>query len=221
LRSGAGVAELAWTAHQIVSADPRLLADTRTAAMPDPAGAAADVWRDYWMQWPLAAWSGKLRGAGSRWFRLDDRRFTPTFRVDDRLGNAFDQMVEEILDYRFARYLLNTASSSAEAAILKVIQTHGRPILMLNREGNPNLPEGETPFTAADTAYVGNFVKIALNVVHRPEASENVLPDLLRSWFGPAAGQPGTSHQVQLVRTADGWQMRPLLGTDLDEASTA
>lgn len=221
LRSGAGIAELAWTAQRIVSGDPRLLNDTRTAEMPDPAAAAADVWRDYWVRWPLAAWSGRLRGASSGWFRLDDRRFIPTFQVDDRLGNTFDAMVEEILDYRYARYLLTKHTSSTEAAILKVIQTHGRPILMLNRDRNPDLPEGETRFKAADVAYVGNFVKIALNVVHREGASENVLPDLLRSWFGMAAGQPGTSHQVQLIRNEDGWEMRPVLGPILNQESTA
>ena len=41
LRSGADVAEIAWAAHRIVTGDPRLLADTRSADMPDPASVSA------------------------------------------------------------------------------------------------------------------------------------------------------------------------------------
>lgn len=221
LRTGASISEIAWAAHQIVSGDPRLLADTRSADMPDPAGAAADSWRDYWVRWPLSAWSGRLRGASSGWFILDNRRFAPTFSVENKLGDTFDRMVEEIVDYRYARYLLSKDTGPGEAAMLNVIQANGRPILMLNRARNPNLPEGETPFVATDIAYVGNFVKIALNVAHREGSPDNALPELLRSWFGPAAGQPGTSHQVELVKKKDGWEMRPVLRRASGQESTA
>jgi len=34
LRAGVDVAEIAWTAHRIVTGDPRLLADTASAEMP-------------------------------------------------------------------------------------------------------------------------------------------------------------------------------------------
>src|SRR6516164_894198 len=37
LRTGADIAEIAWTAHWIVTGDPRLVADTTSAEMPDPA----------------------------------------------------------------------------------------------------------------------------------------------------------------------------------------
>ena len=66
LRTGADVAEIAWTAHQIVTGDPRLLADTSSAEMPDPASVDADTWREYWLNWPLSAWAGRLRGSIQR-----------------------------------------------------------------------------------------------------------------------------------------------------------
>ena len=66
LRSGADVAEIAWTAHQIVMGDPRLLADTRSAKeRPEPESMTADAWREFWLKWPLNAWTGQLRGNAS------------------------------------------------------------------------------------------------------------------------------------------------------------
>ena len=209
LRTGADVAEIAWTAHQIVTRDPRLVADTRSAEMPDPASVDAETWREYWLNWPLAAWVGRLRGSTSGWFRIDGRRFAPAFQVSADVGDTFDAMVEELVDYRLARYLFSKASPLEEAFRLKVIQAHGRPILMLNRDHNRELPEGETPFVADGVVYTGNFAKIALNVAHRGEQPGNVLADLLRSWFGADAGQPGTVRFVELVPGEPHWHMRP------------
>jgi superfamily II DNA or RNA helicase/diadenosine tetraphosphate (Ap4A) HIT family hydrolase/HKD family nuclease len=210
LRPGADVAEIAWTTHRIVTGDPRLLADTSSAEMPDPASVSADSWRDYWLSWPLSAWAGRLRDASTGWFRIDGRRFVPAFQVASDVGEAFDAMVEELVDYRLARYLF-TKSSPLEAAFrLKVIQAHGQPILMLNRDSNRELPEGQTAFTADGIVYTGNFAKVALNVAHRTGHPGNALADLLRSWFGADAGQRGTMQFVELVPSEPHWQMRPV-----------
>jgi superfamily II DNA or RNA helicase/diadenosine tetraphosphate (Ap4A) HIT family hydrolase/HKD family nuclease len=219
LRTGADIAEIAWTAHRIVTGDPRLLADTRSSEMPGPESVDGDTWREYWLNWPLSAWAGRLRGASGGWFRIEGRRFVPTFRVEDDAGETFNLLVKELVDYRLARYLFTKNSppqdsppqdSPLEAASrLKVIQAGGRPILMLDRDRNPGLPEGKTEFIANDVVYTGNFVKIALNVVHRPGQPDNALADLLRSWFGADAGQPGTAHYVELVRGETHWQMQP------------
>ena len=209
LRTGADVAEIAWTAYRIVTGDPRLLADTSSAEMPDPASVDAETWRDYWLSWPLSAWAGRLRGASTGWFAIDGRRFVPTFQVAIDMGDTFDAMVEELVDYRLARYLFAKGSRSRAAARLKVIQAHGRPILMLDRGHNPALPEGETSFIADGVAYTGNFAKIALNVARRAGQPGNILADLLWSWFGADAGQPGTVQYVELVPGEPHWQMRP------------
>jgi superfamily II DNA or RNA helicase/diadenosine tetraphosphate (Ap4A) HIT family hydrolase len=208
LRTGADTAQIAWTAHQIVTSDPRLLADA-PAEMPDPASADADAWHRYWLDWPLSAWAGRLRDTSAGWFRIDARRFIPAFQVAADIGETFDTMVEEIVDYRLARYLFTEGSVLEAAFRLKVIQAGGRPILMLDRDHNPGLPEGETRFIADDVIYTGNFVKIALNVAHRAGHSGNVLGGLLRSWFGPDAGQPGTVQFVELVPGEPHWHMRP------------
>lgn len=136
-------------------------------------------------------------------------RFVPTFRVAADAGDAFDAMVEELVDYRLARYLFTKGSQLEEAFRLKVIQARGRPILILDRNRNHELPEGETPFVADDVVYTGNFAKIALNVAHRAGQPDNALADLLRSWFGTDAGQPGTLQYVELVSGQPHWHMRP------------
>jgi len=209
LRSGADVAEIAWTAQQIVTGDPRLMDDTRSAQMPDPASVDAETWREYWLEWPLATWTGRLRGTSNGWFRMDGRRFVPAFRVATDVGDTFDAMVEELVDYRLARYLFSQVSPLEEAFRLKVIHSGGRPILMLNRDHNRDLPEGEASFSADGVVYTGNFAKIALNVAHREGKPDNVLADLLRSWFGADAGQPGTVQYVELVPGEPHWHMRP------------
>lgn len=212
LREGASVAEIAFTAQRIVSGDPRLLADTRSREMPEPESADASAWREYWRSWPLSAWAGQLRGASTGWFRLDGNRFVPTFVVAASLGEAFDALVDELVDYRLARYLFRKNNWTGRTARLKVIQAQaqGRPILMLDRDHNPQLPRGEASFVADDVVYTGNFVKIALNVAHRQGQPRNVLPDVLWSWFGPDAGQPGTAHYVELAPGDSHWQMRPV-----------
>jgi hypothetical protein len=55
-----------------------------------------------------------------------------------------------------------------------------------------------------------DFVKIAVNVIRKQGSDSNVLPGIMRSWFGPDAGQPGTNHQVAFDRTGEGWTLRPL-----------
>jgi len=211
LRTGASIAEIAFAAHLLVRGDPRLQADTRSAEMPDPASASSDTWRDYWLRWPLSAWAGRLRGSASGWFRIDGHRFVPAFSISTDVGGTFDAMADELVDYRLARYLFTKRGALGTAARLKVIQAQGRPILMLDREHNPPLPEGEASFVADDAAYTGRFVKIALNVAHQDGDSRNVLPDLLRSWFGADAGQPGTAQYVELVPGQPHWHMRPAL----------
>ena len=221
LRTGAGITELAWTSHRLVSADPRLVADARSdSAMPDPVAADSASWREYWRRWPLAAWAGELRGQPGRWFLIDGERFVPTFRVEDRYADTFDALAAELVDWRLARYLFTKQPESTTAMRLRVGQTEGRPLVWLDRDRLPELPAGETVFTADGDEYVGRFVKIALNVARRRGSTANDLHALLRGWFGPAAGQPGTDHYVELTASPDGWLLRPAGNDVLAEEST-
>ena len=70
---------------------------------------------------------------------------------------------------------------------------------------------GEVDVLVDGNAYVARFVKIAVNVVHRPGEASNELPGILRGWFGPQAGHPGTNHTVLFELIDDRWVMRAAL----------
>jgi hypothetical protein len=119
-----------------------------------------------------------------------------------------------LADWRLADYLDRPGSDSEDEAEgqfqLKVSHANGRPILFLpDRKTNPSLPTGWTQVIANGQTYEANFVKVAVNVVRKPGEGSNELPAILRGWFGPDAGLPGTNHLVTLD-TADGKaELRP------------
>ena len=172
--------------------------------MTDPAGASDEQWQRFWVKWPLT----HLTKNGGL-FELTDDRIVPRFAVDEDLGDAFDAMVAEVIEWRLAEYLLRDKSQGNAAIRCRVSHSDGRPIVFLDRGQHPNLPEGWTEFEAGGEILRGNFVKVALNVAEREGEKGNALHDLLRGWFGPAAGHPGTNHAVVLRATSDGWEMTP------------
>ena len=205
LRSGAPVSQIAATAHQLVMADPRLVADVTGTQFPKPRLANAAEWEAFWRKWPLE----HMTGDGDSLFRLEDDRLEPRFEVVDQLGETFDAMVAELLEWRLADYLLRTRSSTDDAMRCKLIHSGGKPLLVLDRERHPDLPEGWTEVTANDEPVRLNFVKMAVNAAERPGEQGNALHDLLRGWFGPSAGLPGTQHAVVLRHSTNGWELRP------------
>ena len=95
--------------------------------------------------------------------------------------------------------------------------TSGKPILFLPSEPErSDLPEGWTDVQIEGQTYSANFVKIAINLVRRPGEpgepgeNDNELPRILRGWFGPDAGAPGTRHTVALDRRGADWHLAPL-----------
>ena len=61
-----------------------------------------------------------------------------------------------------------------------------------------------------NSTYSANFVKVAINVVRKPGDEENQLPKIMRQWFGPDAGAPGTRHAVALELKDSRWHLSPL-----------
>ncbi|HEY8377030.1 MAG TPA: S24 family peptidase, partial [Nannocystis sp.] len=71
---------------------------------------------------------------------------------------------------------------------LKLTHNDRNPILILDRKLRPDTPEGEIEVEADGETYMFRFAKIAVNVAKQPGSEGNVLPVLLRGWFGPEAG---------------------------------
>jgi superfamily II DNA or RNA helicase/diadenosine tetraphosphate (Ap4A) HIT family hydrolase len=160
---------------------------------------------------PIDAWvSGKGTG-GTSYFSFENERFSSLLDVPAPQVESVQELTREIVDWRLSEYLDRSKTSEAEEFNLKVSHSGGKPILFLpSRETYPNLPEGWTDVRINDETLNANFVKIAINVVHRPGDDENVLPEILHEWFGDDAGKPGTRHQVGLREEGAIWQLMPV-----------
>jgi hypothetical protein len=157
---------------------------------------------------PIAAWVGGKGTAGQTYFRYEEGEFSSTVRVEQR--SAFQDLVREIVEWRLAEYLDRPRPSTAAVYECKVSHASGKPILFLpSRETSPGLPLGWTQVRCNESTYEANFVKIAVNVMREPGSEGNVLPQVMRGWFGPDAGMRGTSFRVHLEREGEVWRMRP------------
>jgi hypothetical protein len=101
-----------------------------------------------------------------------------------------------------------------------VIQANGRPILKLpDRQERAALPYDWVPVHVEGKAYEAKFAKIAVNVIRPADSEDNHLAQLVRRWFGPDAGQPGTAFHVQFEPRGDGeFDMKPVIIRDSREA---
>jgi hypothetical protein len=88
------------------------------------------------------------------------------------------------------------------------VHSGGRPILTLpDRRSTTGIPSGWTDVLIDGTLHEANFGKAFVNVVRRRSSDLNVLPDILRGWFGPDAGLPGTKFEVCFDQTENGYRM--------------
>ena len=131
-----------------------------------------------------------------------------------------------LVDWRIAEYLRkpDLAELKDGSFICRMLASSGRPILKLpDRAKHPMVPRGPTNVIINGEGHVANFVKLFVNVVHRHESNQNVLTEILRGWFGPRAGLPGTKQEVVFDQTGDGWTMRPVTvpHTDHNEEASA
>jgi superfamily II DNA or RNA helicase/diadenosine tetraphosphate (Ap4A) HIT family hydrolase/HKD family nuclease len=222
LTKGLTIEEVAEDSRRLIARDPRLVEDVRNKEIPDPASTATAVWIAYWRRWPIAAWLGELSGSGERWFTIEDHRFRLTAEVDPADESALSVLLDELVDWRLARYLDTKTNRSGPRRLLRVTHNGRTPILMLNRGANADLPQARAvPVEVDGRTLLVDFVKIAVNVARETPDGPNVLPDLLWSWFGPDAGKPGTGHVVFIEPGEHGWRLTRTGGTpDMSGAAT-
>jgi superfamily II DNA or RNA helicase/diadenosine tetraphosphate (Ap4A) HIT family hydrolase/HKD family nuclease/SOS-response transcriptional repressor LexA len=166
---------------------------------------------------PIAA----LTKGRSPWFEVEDDRLVSRVPVPEEAPAraTFVAMTRELVDWRLARYRRGlderaTVEDSGEVAsfTMKVVHNSRGPILwFLSGSDRAQLPTGETDVRLPDgSIWQFNLVKIACNVARPVSSSRNALPDLLRRWFGPDAGKPGSDFRVEFRRAPEGWWVEPL-----------
>lgn len=93
----------------------------------------------------------------------------------------------------------------------KVSHAGGRPILFLpDKTTNPDRPVGPVNVQLPNgTIWEFKFVKVACNVAKPLGGTKNELEQLLKTWFGPNAGLPGTDFKVHFSTQQGQWHAQP------------
>lgn len=172
--------------------------------------------RDKIVRRSLAMWSkgrGRAAAQAAR-LRVEGGEVATEFVVPSGQRAGFHALAHELAEWRLAHYLasIGTTLDGAEVELrCKVLRAGNKPILKIpSRSPDPGIPTGDVEVSVRGRSYVARFAKEYVNVVHERDATENVLPDLARRWFGDAAGAPGTLHFVAFRRDRGVWKLRAL-----------
>jgi len=166
---------------------------------------------------PIAAWTGG-KGTKRTWFRYSGNTFATTFDCQPEDQEGLQELVRELADWRLAQYLSRPALATGEGFLCRARQAGSRIVLSLpDRASAPGIPSGRTPLEADEETYEAHFSNTEVREMRLPGGSQNDLPSLLRRWFGPDAGMPGTRHEVRLTPGDDVWRAAPVQGRDRTE----
>ncbi len=210
LASGLPLRDLALRSAALLARDPGLLEDVPSEErLPDePDERSVRAWMAYWRKNPVAAWT-EARPPRRAWFGVEGDRFVPRASLS---GEAVD-LVRELVDYRLAVYRRRNEVPADEGFVCRVTWNKRDPILKLPSRTRRPIPEGEQSVRLPDgSVWLFRFMKEFVNVARPPGADRNALPDLLRGWFGPTAGHPGTAFDVRFVASPGGLWVEPVQG---------
>lgn len=116
------------------------------------------------------------------------------------------------MDWRLAQYLSRQDSGDASSDIVcRVSRAGERPILVLpSAAAALHLELGPVRIEVDGATYEALITRIAIDVVRKPGEDMNLLPELLRRWFGDDAGLSGRGERVKLTRGSSGFEMEAL-----------
>jgi superfamily II DNA or RNA helicase/diadenosine tetraphosphate (Ap4A) HIT family hydrolase len=226
LRTGLPLRDLAVRTHALLRRSPELFADVpEELRRPELDARLEKAWLAYWRKNPVEAWTGAKKDRRT-WFRLDAAgdRFVPAFEVpakepgdgsgDAAERDAFARLVQELVDYRLAQYRARRrqGTTSEEGFVCRVTWNKRDPILKLpgTAATREHVPHGDRDVRVDGAIWTFRFAKEFCNVAWPAGAGRNQLPDLLRRWFGPSAGHPGTAFEVRFYASPDGLWAEPV-----------
>ena len=159
---------------------------------------------------PIPALLEGQRAGDVSFFRFERGRLFTTFEVGD--VESFRNLLREVLDWRLAEYLNRQDRGDPNADIIcRVARAGDHPMLFLPSDATSlKLEQGLTPVQIDGEAYEVLMEKNAINVVRRPDEDVNLLPEMLRDWFGNDAGLQGRGERVKLKRSPFGFEMEAL-----------
>ncbi|MGM0476401.1 MAG: DUF3427 domain-containing protein [Pseudomonadota bacterium] len=98
------------TSAEVLRRRPNLLGDL-PEALRDPRALDGDSLAADWRKNPIHFWTKENKGSEvTRWFTIKGERFQPTFQLGAKVSvETFASMVQELVDYRLARYQPNEA----------------------------------------------------------------------------------------------------------------
>jgi superfamily II DNA or RNA helicase/HKD family nuclease len=167
----------------------------------------------------LAAWAKRSDPLGRPYFVRARGAFATGDGLSTREPAALRDLIEELVDWRIARYL-HEHHGGVRFRVIR--NASGKPILRIDRSKR-DLPEGWADVLIDGRTYEANFVKEFVNVVREKGGQANAMPEIMTRWFGVDAGARGTGHSVAHDAAADGgyrWtpvataEGRVLLGDD-------
>lgn len=202
-----GIGDLARAVERIARRSPILVSDFGPA-LGDPIPL-----RRVLEQNPIEAWVGG-RGTGNEaFFSYENGQFECHLNTPAHQLPAFASLVRELAEFRLAEYLArpNVTSSGEVRFQCRVSHSSGNPILRLpDRKSIEGIPEGWVSVDVSGDVVELKFSSIAINLARLPDGEANILPDLLRRWFGESAGQPGTRQLVELSQSNGTWSIAPV-----------
>ena len=226
--SGMEIADLAAACRSFLENHPALRADLDGAGFkraPDEPVAEREHFAAWWLDWPLSRWLDEQ--AGRRWFERKGHLFVAAMACRPEFREAFETLSGEMVDYRLAQYTkarLQEPRSSLDGSVAAAVRFRAKvrhskrtPILFVPEVGKlPGRPTGPTTVRLPDgREWVFRFATVDCNVAN-PAGTQavrgtNALPTLLREWFGPDAGVPGTGFEVEFWSQGDRWHVAPVV----------
>lgn len=149
---------------------------------------------------------------GVSYFSFDGKVFGFGFEIVDR--PALGRIMRETLDWRLAQYLARGNSDWTGDALCRVaLDASGDPVLILPAStAGGSLTQGPLEIEVDGQLMEAQVEKVTINIVHRHGETINLLPDLLRTWFGDATGTPGRGDRVRLRKNQGHAVMEPIGG---------
>lgn len=168
-------------------------------------------------RYPIPAWTGGAGTGRTSYFEYKQGSFQTRINITALHRPRFQELVRELVAWRLAEYTdrQSTSTAAEDGIVCRVGGSGGRVRLELpDRSEKSGIPFGWKPVEVDDTQYQADFRQDDITRIRNPETEENVLPRLLRRWFGPDVGRPGTTHRVVFRAVADGTLVLDPLGVD-------